>query len=148
RDTGSFEEELGAYRNLAMTYAAFGYIEPAIVYLEQSMELAQARGVTIQSARQAVYLAMLLASHGEGQRARDLLNMVCSQVRFRGIAHVVALCDAVEGDTLLREAHYPEALARFFTARPRFDPLAMAERGWFMQEKIIEAYVRSENIGR
>ena len=148
RDTGSFEEELGAYRNLAMTYAAFGYIEPAIVYLEQSMELAQARGVTIQSARQAVYLAMLLASHGEGQRARDLLNMVCSQVRFRGIDHVIALCDAVEGEILLSEGHYHEALARFDTARTRFDALGMEEWGWFMQVKIGEAYVRSEDIDR
>lgn len=146
RETGNFEEELSAYRNLGMTYNAFGYVEPALEYLEHSVEMAQRRGVTIQSARQAIYLALLLAMNGDGQRARELLDLMCHRIRAGNIDHIVALCDAIEGEILVGEKRYRAALRQFYAALERFDALGEDEWGWFMQVKIAEVHLKRGDV--
>lgn len=139
---GSYSEmEVYTYHNIGVTYAAFAYFDSAIDALEQGIQIAQERGITPQSARPAIDLAVLLCERGDMDRARDLLDTARGYAEAGKIAQDLALCEQVEGDILLAEGQPGAALAHYRAAYEQLTALGQPELAWLAKAKMARAQV-------
>lgn len=145
---GHIAGQMGTHHNMGLTYAAFGYAEPAIEHLERSVDISQQHGTPAWAARSAIALAGLLTERGDRQRAQHLLDWACAETRAGGVDVAAGQCEMLEGDLLLKEGRAADALARYRAADAQFEALGLRERAWGARVKIAAAHLAQGDAAR
>ncbi len=136
-----YEMRALAHHNLGKTYAAFGYIEPAIEHFCTAIEIPQGIGASGQAVRPTIYLGYLLAQRGETVQAQELLKEASKEARAIGLDKDLATCERVQADILLQEGENRKALNLYQQSLDHFKALGQEEASWNAKLGIAQANV-------
>jgi len=129
------------HHNLGKTYAAFGYIEPAIKHYQLSIDTIEETGAEAQSGKTLVELALLLAERNDIEQAHAKLDQVKREAASAGMLFDLALCDQARGDILLKERKPIQALEAFQSSLEQCESLTLLDTSRNSRLGICEALI-------
>jgi CHAT domain-containing protein/predicted negative regulator of RcsB-dependent stress response len=118
---------LALYEWLGNTYAAFGYLEPAVAYLEKCIQVGAHHDSLSRLVRPTIQLARLNIEQGHLAGVRSLLDDADTRASVSGMAFDAALIKRVRGLLLLKEGQPEQALAALQDSRLAFEMLRQEE---------------------
>lgn len=145
-ENSQYEFIATTHHNLGKTYAAFGYIEPAIKHYQLSIETIEETGAAAQGGKTLVELALLLAERDDIEQAHVKLDQVEREAMSAGMLFDLALCDQARGDILLKEHKPALALEAFRSSLEQCETLNLLDTSRNSRLGMCEALIAQRRL--
>jgi tetratricopeptide (TPR) repeat protein len=145
-EQGEYEYLAMAHHNLAKTYGAFAYVEPAIEHAQKSIDVLKKVGADGQMVRSSIYLARLLVQRGRIDEAGKHLNFASRKSKQTGLEFDEAISWQVRGQMHSAAGEHDRAQSAFRRSLTMLDLLEQPDAAWESQIGIVESSIEQGKL--
>jgi tetratricopeptide (TPR) repeat protein len=140
---GHYAFHANAHFNLAVTYAAFGYLEPAKEHCERALSILSEDESAPQRVTPKLLLARLIA-HENHEQSEQVISEVYEQAIEGDMQFDAAMALLYRGEVLAQLDRHTEALADYNRSYEKLVELQLVQTQWFARIGIAESLTALE----